>query len=547
MKHRADLLLFPERLTRSFPAATPSTERGLEASGGPAAGAPSTSPRYLLLYLPAFALERCGYQASQHAVCVAEQQGAARVVSLTPTARHEGVRVGMAVAQARALLPELEVIEHDPLAERADQADLLRCFRHLGERLAPWGPGGLLLEIHRVAHLFGGERSLARQVSDRATALGHVACVVVADDPCAAQALAEWGGEDRLVPPGGGAQALAPLPFASLRPSPPLLAATQALGIERVGEWARFEPASIGGRFGVEGLRLLRLARGEPVTPLPWNEPDPGPVIERVVLGGPTSSLGPILFVLPGTLQRLRQQLLARDAMAVRLAVRLVLDRGAPQVIRVRVGTPSRDPDRLESLIRARLERARLTAPAIELHLEVEEHTAERLWQLGLLERSAAAEPLADLIARLTDTLGDDAVFGAAPRASWIPEQAWVPRPFLPGEPLPAPPLHRKADRDPVAIQRQLEPRPAPPRPTVLLSAPMRVQVQVVAGRPAQLRFEGRWHRLQSVEGPERLEPEWWRLDGPHQRDYWAIRFADRTAWCFCDDRKSWFLHGWFD
>lgn len=547
MRHRAGLLLFPERLSRlpapgvGEPSASAPPDHAVPTAGG--------QPRYLLLHLPAFSLERCGFLAQDPAVCVAPQRGAARVVALTPAARVEGIGLGMSAAQARALHPDLAVIEHDPAAERADHAELLRCFAHLGERLAAWGPGGVLLEIHAVAHLFGGESALLSRVLDRAEQLGHCACGVIADDPLVAQALAESRGESLVIPAGGGASALAPLPLRALHPSASLGGAARALGVERIGEWAALEPAAVAARFGKEGLRLLRLARGEPVTPLPWSEPDPGPVTQGVVLGGPTVSLGPIWFVLPGLLQKLCADLLARDAMAVRLAVRLLLERGPPQVVRIRVGEPGRDPDRLASLIRARLERVRLAAPAVELHVEVEEHTAERLWQLGLLDRNTAAEPLADLLARLSDALGDGAVFSAELVERWRPEQAWSSRPFVPGGALSPGPVHRKADRDPVTIQRAFESRGLRPRPTLLFADPERVQVETDprTGAPRRLRYHGRWFTLDRCEGPERIETDWWSLDGGVSRDYWVVGVQGRPAWCFSDDRASWFLHGWFD
>jgi protein ImuB len=545
MKHRAGLLLFPRRGAAPRPVAEPPAP----APAPPAAPRrpAQVHPRYLLVHLPAFALERCGHAADEVVVAVAEQRSATRIVAATPAALAQGLRVGMTLPEARAIVPAVVDVPHDAAAQRADHAALLPCFAHLGERLAAWGDGDVLVEVSRTAHLLGGEQGAADLARRRAEELGHHARVVVADDPCVARAIAAWGDRDEVVAPGAGAAAIADFSLEALEPSPALVAAARTIGVVRVGDWAALDPASITGRFGADGLRLHRLARGEAATRLPWNAPARGPAIASVVLGGPTVTLDPVFFVLPGLLRRLAGHLDAADAAAVRVAVRLTLDGAPPQVLRVRVGHPSRDPDRLLAVIRPRLERLRLAAPATELHVEVEEQAADRPWQPGLLERATSAEPVADLVARLADTLGESAVFEPYLRDEWQPERAWGARLFAPGTPAPVAPPHRKHDADPVAIQRAAEPDGPRPRPTLLLDPPEPIQVRSRDGAPVELRIDGRWASIVASEGPERLETGWWRLDGGISRDYWVVDLGGRTAWCFVDDTGGWRLHGWFD
>jgi len=500
-----------------------------------------------VVHLPAFALERCGYLATDCAVCVDEVKNATRIVALTPAARAEGLSPGMTVSEARALAPQVQVEPHDPVGERADHQALVAALADLSDRLAPWGAGDVLLEASTTAHLFGGETGLMERALERVAELGHAVRVAIADDVRAAAALARWSSRDRRAPPGEGAAALAELPLQALEPSPELRASLEVLGLRRIGQLADLDPASIAGRFGEEGIALHRLARGLRVTRLPWRRPEGGLVAERVVLGGPTLTLEPIHFVLPGLLARLGDALAARDALAVRLAVHLILERGPAHVARVRVGRPTRAPERLERLVRARLERIRLDAPAVELLIEVEEDTAEQAWQPGLLDRTEAAEAVPDLVARLADALGPDALHGVATVDAWRPEAAWAPRPFAPGTPPARPPPHRKADRDPVAEQRRFEEDGPRPRPGLLLPRPERIEVQHRGGRPERIRLEGAWCRVARCAGPERLEGSWWHADGGFHRDYWVVGLGGRTGWCFLDDQGRWFLHGWFD
>jgi protein ImuB len=325
------------------------------------------------------------------------------------------------------------------------------------------------------------------------------------------------------------------------------MASLRAIGLRDVRGWARLDPAAVAGRYGPEGVRLHKIARGYAASRLPWDPPDPGPVAERVVLGAPTLTLEPLLFVLPGLLARMADTLAARDLMAVKVALHLVLECSTSTVLRLRVGRPTRDPAVLLRGLRARLERTRLDAPVVELLLEVEEETREVPWQPGLLDRSEATEDLGDLLGRLSEHLGDGAVFGAVPVDGWRPEEAWRNRAFVPGQPFPVPVPHKKADEDPVAEQRAWEQEGPRPRPLLLLERPERVEVQAEAGGPARLRLEGRWCAVDQREGPERLEGGWWREDGGYYRDCWVVQVEGSTAWIFQDDQARWYLHGWFD
>lgn len=550
MRHPSSLVLFPGR--GPWPQAEidakeepePAVEPRSSTSG--TEGGRARRERVLLLHLPAFPLERCGYTAEQVAACVDELKGATRLVAVTPAAAAEGLEPGMTTAEARALFPDVLLEPRDLEGEQEDRQALVQAFSGFTDRIAVWNDTGLVLEVRGTAHLFGGEEGLLERVRERATDLGHACQLAITDDVLAAEALAIWGRGDVVVPAGKAAQALATLPLAALRPSPELAGSLEVLGLRRVEAWARLDPASVAGRFGAEGLRLHRIARGGVASRLPWARAEGGAVAERVVLGGPTITLEPVYFVLSGLVAQVCEELAARDAMAVRLAVHLLLERGPAHVVRVRVGRPTRAVARLEALIRTRLERVRLDAPAVELLIEVEEDTREQAWQPGLLDRGEAGEELLDLVARLGDALGEQAVFSPVPVESWLPEGAWTGRSFEPGAALPRPPVHRKADDDPVAEQRGLEEEGPRPRPTLLLP-PSRIEVQQRGGCPRRIRLEGRWHDVQVCEGPERLEGHWWQEDGGFCRDYWVVQVEGRVGWCFHDERGRWCWHGWFD
>ena len=68
----------------------------------------------------------------------------------------------------------------------------------------------------------------------------------------------------------------------------------------------------------------------------------------------------------------------------------------------------------------------------------------------------------------------------------------------------------------------------------------------------AGFRRQGRLHRLRAVEGPERLECEWWREKAP-RRDYYLVKdemgcryWLLREGGEGSEAMPRWFLHGIF-
>jgi protein ImuB len=66
---------------------------------------------------------------------------------------------------------------------------------------------------------------------------------------------------------------------------------------------------------------------------------------------------------------------------------------------------------------------------------------------------------------------------------------------------------------------------------------------------PSLLRIGKLGHRVRAAEGPERLEPEWWRDDpGRPGRDYYRVELANGARLWVCRSgfgaAARWFIHG---
>lgn len=499
------------------------------------------SRRWLAVHLPAFRLERCGYEASEVGVLIGFSRNAMRVLAATPAAREVGLHEGMTVSEARSVEPAVVVEVFDPAGELTDRSALVRAYERISDTVQAAGPQDLLLEVGGTLKAHGGETALLDRARELGQLLGHTVQLAITDHPQVSLALARRHVRC-TVRPGGLREALVDLPIAALCTDSGLLDAFRALGLLTLGQLARLEVASVAGRFGAVGVSLHRLASGEvgqaDRPDRSWTE-DELPSVETH-LAGATTTLQ-LHFVLPGLLAQLAAGLADRDLAAVQLRCVLELDDGSLTGFGVRVGRPTRDVDTLGQLLRNRLETVRLVAPVELWRIEVQEAVPARGWQPGLTERAEAREPLPDLLARLTDALGEEAVFGVEPVDDWCPERAWKPVPFAlrPSLRRPAPP-----SEDVVERQERWETALLAPRPAQVLE--QAVLIEVVGEPPQRVRLPTGWLQVESAQGPEAISGRWWDPETAWERVYWAVELrGGRAAWIYRSEHH-WWLHGWF-
>src|SRR5690606_9547130 len=96
-------------------------------------------------------------------------------------AETQGIRAGMVVADAKASVPDLQVIDHPPgLIEKLLDALGLWCIRYTpAVAVAP--PDGLILDIRGCTHLWGGERPYLKQIVTRLRGKGYDVRMAIAD------------------------------------------------------------------------------------------------------------------------------------------------------------------------------------------------------------------------------------------------------------------------------------------------------------------------------------------------------------------------------
>jgi protein ImuB len=459
---------------------------------------------------------------------IARQAGADRLVCVNVAAAQAGLAVGMGLADARALCPDLVTRPHDPQAE----VQALAALQRWALRYAPWvgavGADGLVLDLTGAAHLLGGEGGVLADLSARLARAGLAARMAVAGTRGAAFAVARFGAGG-IVPAGQEQRALAALPLAALRLPPDVLEGLERLGLRLIRDLQQIPRATLPRRFGADVLVRLDQAlglRAEPLSPAPL-APHFG---VRLSLPEPIGLLSDLQAVLERLLARLCTHLHRAEMGARRLHLALSRVDGQAVQVEITLARPMRDPDAIAPLFARGLDgvdagfgidAARLTVPVTE-HLPVQQLTATG---------GAVQDDLADLLTRLCNRLGFEHVQRLLPADSHIPEKAFV--------------TAAAAYSTPESFG------PGPPRPLELFD-PEPVQCAAPSSQPpARFRWRGQDWQVVAATGPERIAPEWW-LDDPAWRsglrDYWRVQTAQGARlWLFhAPQQESWSVQGVF-
>lgn len=469
-------------------------------------------------------------------VLAAPDHGRMRITAVGPLAQKHGVAVGMAVADARALVTNIQVLDDEPQLP-------LRLLTSLGNwciRYTPVVatdlPDGLLLDVSGCAHLWGGEAKYAADIHARLEGFGYTTRIAIGGTMGTAWALARYGKQPVMLAPSGEERsALMPLPPAALRLEDPIVARLQKLGFYAIGHFIHMGRSILRRRFGVGLLDRMDQALGwkeEPLTPLQPAEP----YQQRLPCLEPIVTRSGIEIALQQLLNSLCERLV-KEGKGLRKAVfKAYRVDGEVQSIEIGTHLPSQQATHLFKLFELKIEQIE-PALGIELFvLEAPNVQKARISQEALWHTSTVNDTrLAQLLDQLTGKLGKDIVHRYLPDEHNWPERSARQAKELSEQPATNWQEHR-------------------PRPIRLLRNPEPVEVAapIPDYPPMHFRHKGQLHTIKKADGPERIEREWWIDQGEH-RDYyvveddkgerfWLFRLGHYTG----DKPHQWYLHGFF-
>ena len=533
--------------------------------------------RVLSIWLPHLAIERWAKSADSPAdapvVLTIEGTHGPVIHAVTSVAAERGARAGARLTDARALDPALIAIPADPAGDAA-----------LVERLAKWAGrwsplvevdgDGLRLDVTGVAHLFGGERGLVRDVRRRFARMDLTTRLAIAPTAAAAWALARFSpspeplsrkGERGLV------EQLAPLPAAALRLNAEAVRTLERLGLKTIGALLNVPRLGLARRFRgaedvVDALDRLLGRKGEPLTAAPA-DPLPRAVLR---LEEPATHPEAASQALERLIPALVSELERRRLGARRLSLTGYRIDGSVAVASVATTIPSREPKHLNRLLADK-------AAALDPEFGFDAFALQAAWtedlsaaQESLVEEPSGDRELARLVDRLTVKLGARAVRRPQRYESHLPERAsgWVaaikssPSSLGEGD-------RRRRWRAPAATGGPStigsSANGPPPRassgrnsPQRLLDRPEAIDVMYATpeGMPRRFVWRRMVHDIARTEGPERIAPEWWRQPSSARlRDYYHVEDSEgRRYWIYREGlvgdgrggAPNWFIHGLF-
>lgn len=497
--------------------------------------------RFLALHLPNLATDRIrrAEPGLPHDLPLATWAtfGSRRVLTAVNNAStHAGLRPGQALADAQAIAPDLALRPADPAGDARTLHALALWARRYTPLTAVDAPDGLILDITGCAHLLGDETTLIGDALARLQRAGINARGAVAGAAATSAALARARTDNPVVVSGIEAAVTAPLPLGlALRLAPPLLEDLARLGLRRIHDLLKQPRAPLARRFGRDLLDRLDTVTGQRRSVIRPVIPPPDLIAVQDLLEPIITRTG-----IDAVLDRLLEELCAGLHKAGLGARQVTLTAwrvdSAVQEVVIGTGLAVRDPAHLRRLFAERLERLEPDLGFERMALEArrtEPMAAGTQPGFPVGNRRDAIATSAAL-AQLLDRLGQRLpVHRLAPIASHWPERAVAARD--PHDAIPATPPGWAAQ----------------PRPVLLLRRPMPLEVVTALpdGPPALLRLRGIAHRLRHVEGPMRLEPEWWRDSPGHfQRDYYRVELVSGARLWICrsglPNAPRWLLHG---
>lgn len=480
-----------------------------------------------------------------------------------------GLEPGLAMADARARVPELELFDQD---SRADQ-DWLERLADLCTRYTPTvaldPPHGLILDTTGCDHLLGGEAPLTADLEVRLARLGMTLRHAYAMTPEGARALARHAIQNSRIKDEDAT--IRRLPVIALELEDEATVALHRAGLKTVDDVARRPLAGIAARFGEAAVMALRRMLGEADSALTPRRFVPPLSIERR-FAEPVARTETVLAVLEELAGKAVRQLAETYRGGRRFETVFFRSDGFVRRLAVETGSPSRDVSALMRLLRERIDT--LSDPLdpgfgfdlIRLDVPLTEPLGAS--QLKLEGGAPAEAEVMALVERLSTRLGRARIRRFAPRDTHIPEQAEFSLPALetpPPAPWPTP-----------------QPGEPPQRPIHLFDPPQRIEVigaEVPDGPPARFRWRRVLHDVARFEGPERIAAEWWKRrpipfeipdpmgedgetvtryalgdDPSRTRDYYRVEDRlGRRFWIFrhgfyeqAKPMPDWYLHGLF-
>ncbi len=486
-----------------------------------------------------------------------------RVVAASPAARAEGVVRGQRRRESQARCPQVVVTEQDPLLEARAFEPVVAAVERITPLIEIIRPGVCAFATRGPSRYHGGDiatmAAVEQAVAEVLDGRGVVG-VGTADGSFAAGLAARRPHQlERLVPPGGSPEFLAPFPVATLD-RPDLVDVLERLGLTTLGRFAALPRADVVARFGVEGRAAHRLASGLDEHP-PDARPVPPSFEVATEVDPPAERVDQVAFVGKALADQLHERLDAMGLACSLLAIRADTDHGE-QLLRRWRHDGALSPGAIADRVRWQLDGwltgsadhpDRPTAGISRLVLTPEEVRPATGRQLGFWGgRSPEGERAERALARVQAILGPGSVL--------VPERRGGRDP---ADRIRLVPVEAVNLSEPRILVEPPEPWPGQvpaPSPTTAYTDPPSAEVLDADGHrvgvdgrgtitapPHELRLNGGSQTIVAWAGPWPIDERWWDPTTHRRRARIQVVTTDGAAHMLVLEGRRWWLSATYD
>lgn len=477
---------------------------------------------WLALHFPQLPINRQSQTDIDEPRAVVLQEGSRRrIMACNPCAAASGVRPGLALKNAYALVPNLVTSDYNDDEQRTHLEQLSLWALQFSSQVVPEPPDTIIIEIAASLKLFGGLEALHERIRHDIQQQRLTLLTGIAPTPGAATLFAKAGlstnsktnsrvGPGEIVTtPQQLADKLDSLPVSCLELDTFTFKGLRQSGIHTLGELRRIPPAALTRRFGTGCTQLLYKLDGrlpDPRTPYKAHET----FSQGIDLPLEAPDTQALAFPLKRLLGALGGFLRARDLGILHLAIVLHHHHLKPVTIPLKFLDATSDMTHLLRVATERLGSVPLEAPVTRLALDSTELSPLTREGRDLFHKTCAQQTsIEQLLDKLVARLGRQSVYTAVPDDDHRPEKAWTP----------------------ALLSNNQNQTPWPARPLWLLNEPRVLNQALTLHTP-----------------PERIENGWWdELDV--RRDYFIGSNSQGSYFWIYRLRHQpdqWWVHGLF-
>jgi protein ImuB len=463
------------------------------------------------------------------------------VLNANSLAAKEGIEAGMTIVQAMNVCPELTVLVKDEKRESFRFGQLLKSLRNFSPHVEQAKPQAAYLDVSGFKRKYPQEKNLAEQLVFFVKMQGYPVRVGIADNKFTSLTAAWISPVDSyfIVPAGKERKFLESQPIQLLPIDQEQYERLYRLGIRTMGQFAVLPDQEVAERFGSEGVRLLKLARGEDDSPLKPTELDEKEKQIRELESPLGTQIG-ILFYVNSILEEKLPELAGKGLACEKILVTLSTADNNNIPIQISVAEGINSPKTFIDILRLELEKIILPAPVSEISLSVQATSALSSEQLSLYNKKGV-NLLRSILTKLRRVVGNGNVLSPQLVLVHRPEGRFHLTPVVLGGKEKKKDSARSISESFVGFTRNSISGFRlyhPPKPATVRTE--NGSIKFVIG--------GSWFGdVTKQAGPWELSGEWWSHG--YDRSYFEIELSDGARFLLFLDNSTeqWFVQGIFD